>query len=35
MQDLYDDMIPRIAQRLAGYAAEIAAYLAEVAEFIP
>jgi L-arabinose isomerase len=35
MQDLYDDMIPGIAQRQAGYAAEIAAHLANVAEFIP
>jgi L-arabinose isomerase len=35
MQDLYDDMIPGIAQRQAGYAAEIAAYLDDVAEFIP
>ena len=35
MQDLYDDMIPGIAQRQAGYAAEIAAHLADVAEFIP
>jgi L-arabinose isomerase len=35
MQDLYDEMIPGIAQRQAGYAAEIAAHLADVAEFIP
>src|SRR5580704_12113740 len=35
MQDLYDDMIPGIAQRQAGYAAEIAAHLADVGEFIP
>ena len=35
MQDLYDEMIPGIAQRQAGYAAEIAAHLAEAAEFIP
>jgi L-arabinose isomerase len=35
MQDLYDDMIPGIAQRQEGYAAQIAAQLAEVAEFIP
>jgi L-arabinose isomerase len=35
MQDLYDDMIPGIAQRQEGYAAEIAAQLADVAEFIP
>ena len=35
MQDLYDDMIPGIAQRQEGYAAEIAVQLADVAEFIP
>ena len=35
MQDLYDDMIPGIAQRQAGYAAELAAHLADVGEFIP
>jgi L-arabinose isomerase len=35
MQDLYDDMIPGIAQRQEGYAAEIAAQLSDVAEFIP
>src|SRR5580693_8990666 len=35
MQDLYDEMIPGIAERQAGYAAEIAAHLADVAEFIP
>jgi len=35
MQDLYDEMIPGIARRQAGYAAEIAAHLADVAEFIP
>jgi L-arabinose isomerase len=35
MQDLYDEMIPGIGQRQAGYAAEIAAHLADVAEFIP
>src|SRR3974390_2724180 len=34
MQDLYDDMIPGIAQRQEGYAAELAASLAEVGEFI-
>ncbi len=28
MQDLYDDMIPGIAQRQEGYAAELAAHLA-------
>ncbi len=35
MQDLYDDMIPGIAQRQEGYAAELAAHLAGVGEFIP
>src|SRR5580692_12463916 len=35
MQDLYDDMIPDIAARQAGYAREIAIHLADVAEFIP
>jgi L-arabinose isomerase len=35
MQDLYDDMIPGIAQRQEGYAAELAAALSEVGEFIP
>ncbi|MBO0809355.1 MAG: arabinose isomerase, partial [Actinobacteria bacterium] len=35
MQDLYDDMIPGIAQRQEGYAAEIAASLAGAGEFIP
>jgi L-arabinose isomerase len=35
MQDLYDDMIPGIAQRQAGYAAEIAEQLSSVGEFIP
>ncbi len=35
MQDLYDDMIPGIAQRQAGYAAELAACLADIGEFIP
>jgi len=35
MQDLYDEMIPGIAQRQEGYAAELAAHLADVAEFIP
>jgi L-arabinose isomerase len=35
MQDLYDDMIPGIAQRQEGYAREIAGHLADVAEFIP
>jgi L-arabinose isomerase len=34
MQDLYDDMIPGIAQRQAGYAAELAAQLDGVGEFI-
>jgi L-arabinose isomerase len=35
MQDLYDDMIPGIAARQEGYAAELAAQLAEVGEFTP
>ena len=37
MQDLYDDMIPGIAQRQEGYAAELAAHLSEAGafEFIP
>jgi L-arabinose isomerase len=35
MQDLYDDMIPGIAQRQEGYAAEIADQLSDVAEFTP
>ncbi len=35
MQDLYDEMIPGIAQRQEGYAAEIAAHLEDVAEFLP
>jgi L-arabinose isomerase len=35
MQDLYDEMIPGIAQRQAGYAAELAAQLAPIGEFIP
>jgi L-arabinose isomerase len=35
MQDLYDDMIPGIAVRQEGYAAELAAHLSSVAEFIP
>jgi L-arabinose isomerase len=35
MQDLYDDMIPDIAARQLGYAREIAAHLADVAEFVP
>ncbi len=35
MQDLYDEMIPNIAQRQEGYAREIAVHLADVAEFIP
>jgi L-arabinose isomerase len=35
MQDLYDDMIPGIAQRQEGYAAELAAHLADAGEFIP
>jgi L-arabinose isomerase len=32
MQELYDDMLPGIAQRQGGYAAELAGALAEVAE---
>jgi len=35
MQDLYDDMIPGIAQRQEGYAAELAAHLSGIGEFIP
>ena len=35
MQDLYDEMIPGIAQRQEGYAAELAAHLSDVGEFIP
>jgi L-arabinose isomerase len=35
MQELYDDMIPGITDRQAGYAAELAAHLADVGEFIP
>src|SRR6202021_2607823 len=35
MQDLYDDMIPGIAQRQEGYADELAAHLSDVAEFPP
>lgn len=35
MQDLYDDMIPGIARRQEGYAAELAGSLAEVGDFIP
>jgi L-arabinose isomerase len=35
MQDLYDDMIPGIAHRQEGYAAELAASLADVGDFIP
>jgi L-arabinose isomerase len=35
MQDLYDESFPGIAQRQAGYAAELAAHLADVGEFIP
>src|ERR1700677_2073467 len=35
MQDLYDDMIPGIAQRQEGYAAELAAHLSDVAEVTP
>jgi hypothetical protein len=35
MQDLYDEMIPGIAQRQEGYAAELAGHLSGVAEFVP
>src|SRR5215831_11648425 len=35
MQDLYDDMVPGIARRQEGYAAELADHLADVGEFIP
>jgi L-arabinose isomerase len=35
MQDLYDEMIPGIAQRQERYAGEVAAQLAEVGEFFP
>src|ERR671915_1063959 len=35
MQELYDDMIPGITDRQAGYAAELAAHLGDVGEFIP
>jgi L-arabinose isomerase len=35
MQDLYDDMIPGIASRQEGYAAELAGFLADVGDFIP
>ena len=35
MQDLYDDMIPGIAQRQERYAAELAQHLSDVGEFIP
>ncbi|MBO0776977.1 MAG: arabinose isomerase, partial [Actinobacteria bacterium] len=37
MQDLYDDMIPGIAQRQEGYAAELARHLSVPGsvEFIP
>jgi L-arabinose isomerase len=35
MQDLYDEMIPGIAVRQEGYAAELAASLSSVGDFIP
>jgi L-arabinose isomerase len=35
MQDLYDEMVPGIAERQEGYAREIAEQLADVGEFIP
>src|SRR4051794_39010599 len=34
MQALYDDMIPGITERQAGYAAELADHLADVGEFL-
>jgi L-arabinose isomerase len=35
MQALYDDMIPGITERQAGYAAELARHLSDVGEFVP
>jgi L-arabinose isomerase len=35
MQELYDDMVPGITERQAGYAAELAEQLKDVADFIP
>jgi L-arabinose isomerase len=35
MQDLYDDMIPGIAARQEGYAAELASHLGDTGDFIP
>lgn len=35
MQDLYDHMIPGITERQAGYAAELAGHLSDVADFRP
>jgi L-arabinose isomerase len=35
MQELYDDMVPGITERQAGYAAELAEHLKDVADFIP
>jgi L-arabinose isomerase len=35
MQELYDDMVPGITQRQAGYAAELAEHLKDVADFVP
>ena len=35
MQELYDDMVPGITERQAGYAAELAEQLSDVAECLP
>ncbi|NLT56346.1 MAG: arabinose isomerase [Actinomycetales bacterium] len=35
MQELYDDMVPGITERQAGYAADLAARLSDVGEFVP
>ena len=35
MQELYDDMVPGITDRQAGYAAELASQLSDVAECLP
>src|ERR1035438_4202626 len=35
MQALYDEMIPGIAERQEGYAAELAGHLSGIGEFIP
>ena len=34
MQSLYDDMLPGITERQAGYAADVAAALADVADVV-